>query len=86
MAIVLPISENHAASFRECLDTVAREKRDLAQVEAPPLELVQQFVHESVVNGAAQFVAVDEAGRVVGWADIVPARRGPGPATGGTAR
>lgn len=73
MATILPISEDHAASFRECLDTVAREKRYLAQIEAPPLERVQQFVHDSVANDAAQFVAMDAAGRVVGWADIFPA-------------
>jgi len=70
---ILPISEDHAASFRECLDTVAREKRYLAQVEAPPLEWVQKFVHDGVANDAAQFVAVDATGRVVGWADIFPA-------------
>ncbi|HET7862978.1 MAG TPA: GNAT family N-acetyltransferase [Burkholderiaceae bacterium] len=69
---VLPIAEHHAASFRQCLDTVAREKRYLAQLAAPPLERVQQFVHDSVVNDAAQFVAVDAAGHVVGWADVLP--------------
>jgi len=73
MVSILPISENHAAGFQACLDIVAREKRYLAQVEAPPLERVQQLVHDSVANDVAQFVAVDDAGRVVGWADIFPA-------------
>lgn len=73
MVTILPIPENHAAGFRACLDTVAREKRYLAQVEAPPLERVRQFVHDSVANDVAQFVAVDDAGQVVGWADIFPA-------------
>ena len=73
MVTILPISEDHADGFRECLDTVAREQRYLAQIEAPPLERVRQFVHDNVANDATQFVAVDVAGRVVGWADIFPA-------------
>jgi RimJ/RimL family protein N-acetyltransferase len=69
---IVPIAENHAASFRECLDTVAREKRYLAQIQAPPVESVQGFVHESVANDSVQFVAL-LGQRVVGWADIFPA-------------
>jgi RimJ/RimL family protein N-acetyltransferase len=69
---VLPIAEAHAASFRESLDTVARERRYLAMVEAPPLEHVESFVRGNVASDVAQFVALDDH-RVVGWADIVPA-------------
>jgi putative acetyltransferase len=68
---VVPITAALAAGFRACLDTVAREKRYLAQVEAPPLERVQQFVADGLEKDAVQFVAL--AGeRVVGWADIFP--------------
>jgi RimJ/RimL family protein N-acetyltransferase len=59
------------AAYRECLDSVAREKRYLAQVEALPLEQIEEFVRESVVSDAVQFVAV-EGHRIVGWADIFP--------------
>jgi len=69
---VVPITESHAASFRECLDAVAREKKYLAQIEAAPLERIEGFVRESVANDSVQFVAVAD-GRVVGWADIFPA-------------
>ena len=69
---IVPIAEAHAASFRECLDTVAREKRYLAQTEAPPLDGVTAFVRQSVASDAAQFVALD-GDRVVGWADIFAA-------------
>jgi putative acetyltransferase len=69
---VVPIALAHAASFRDCLDEVAREKRFLAQIEAPPLPQVQAFVSRGVADDMAQFVALDD-GRVVGWADIVPA-------------
>ena len=68
---VVPITIGLAAGFRDCLDAVAREKRFLAQVEAPPLERVQQFVVDGLEKDAVQFVALD-GGRVVGWADIFP--------------
>jgi RimJ/RimL family protein N-acetyltransferase len=52
--------------LRACLDSVARERRFLAMLEAPPLEEVAAFAaHPDVV----QLVAAD-AGRVVGWADV----------------
>lgn len=68
---VVPITAALAAGFRSCLDTVAREKRFLAQLEAPPLERVQQFVADGIEKDAVQFVALDGE-RVVGWADIFP--------------
>lgn len=69
---IIPIAEPHAAGFHACLDAVAREKKYLAQIEAPPLERIQAFVRESVANSAAQFVALDGT-TVVGWCDIFPA-------------
>jgi ribosomal protein S18 acetylase RimI-like enzyme len=68
---VVPMTAALAASFRACLDTVAREKRFLAQIEAPPLERVQQFVADGIDKDAVQFVALD-GDRVVGWADVFP--------------
>jgi RimJ/RimL family protein N-acetyltransferase len=67
---VVPIAIEHAAGFHACLDAVAREKRWLAQTQAPPLEKVEGFVRDSVADDAIQFVALDDAGRVIGWADI----------------
>lgn len=69
--IVRPIELRDAPGYRECLDSVAREKRYLAQVEALPLERIEEFVRESVEADASQFVAA-EGDRVVGWADIFP--------------
>lgn len=68
---IAPISEVHAAGFHACLDAVAREKRYLAQYEAPPLERVRSFVRESVAADVSQFVALDGA-TVVGWCDVFP--------------
>jgi len=70
--IIQPIVLHHAESFHACLDTVARERKFLAQMEAPPLERVLGFVRDSVQNDAVQFVAWDGE-QVVGWADIFPA-------------
>ena len=69
---IVPIALQHADSYRACLDTVAREKRYLAQVEALPIERIRAFVQESVAADAVQFVALDGE-RVVGWADIFAA-------------
>ncbi len=72
MVEVVPIALEHAAGFHACLDSVAREKRFLAQTQALPLERIEGFVRESVASDAVQFVARDGA-TVVGWADIFPA-------------
>jgi RimJ/RimL family protein N-acetyltransferase len=65
-----PSEERDLASFHACLDAVARERRWLGMVEAPPLEAVRQF-WESGRHGTVQFVALENA-RVVGWCDIRP--------------
>ena len=69
---VVPISLSHVPAFRAALDTVAREKRFLAMVEAPPLEQMESFVGGNISKNIAQFVALD-GDRIVGWADIIPA-------------
>jgi ribosomal protein S18 acetylase RimI-like enzyme len=72
MLPIVPVQAALAASYRECLDIVARERRYLAQTEALPLDRIAGFVCDSVANDAIQFFAVDGE-RVVGWADIFPA-------------
>ena len=67
--VIAPIALAHAAGFQRCLDTVARERRYLAQTQALPLEKIEQFVRDSVVNDKVQFVALDGTD-VIGWADI----------------
>jgi ribosomal protein S18 acetylase RimI-like enzyme len=72
MPIILPVQERYAASYRDCLDIVAREKKYLAQIEALPLERIQGFVKSSVAEDAIQFFAIEDD-TVIGWADIFPA-------------
>ena len=68
-ALIRQIQLQDAEGFRACLDAVARERRYLAQVEAPPIERVREFVAQSVEQDAAQYVAVVE-GKIVGWCDV----------------
>jgi RimJ/RimL family protein N-acetyltransferase len=62
--------------FQQCLDSVAREREYLAQVEGPPLGVVEEFVHAAMDRGDIRIVATDSV-EVVGWCDIT-AHRWPG--------
>jgi RimJ/RimL family protein N-acetyltransferase len=67
---VVPIAEEHIESFYAVLDTVARERRYLAFLEAPPFDGAARFVRGNIAAGNPQFIAtVDD--RLVGWCDIV---------------
>lgn len=68
---VVPIERRHIPGFREVLDGVARERRYLAFLEAPPATRVRRFVLEGLRAGIAQYVAVDGE-QVVGWCDVMP--------------
>lgn len=52
------------------LDSVAREERYLAMLQAPSLEEVRKFVSESRAKQRPQFVAVCDE-RPVGWCDVI---------------
>ena len=68
---IVPIAQDHIESFHRSLDFVARERRYLAFLEAPPLESVRAFVLDNIKQGYPELVAVS-AGQVVGWCDVVP--------------
>lgn len=73
---IVESSADLADGFHACLDAVARERRWLLMVEAPPLEDVRTFVSKLIERGDVQTLAVDD-GDVVGWCDI-QRRRAPG--------
>ena len=60
------MAEEHIAGFRAALDEVARERRFLIFLEAPPLEEVARFVRHNIKKGHAAFAALD-ADEVIGW-------------------
>jgi GNAT superfamily N-acetyltransferase len=68
---IVPITQDHIESFHKALDFVARERRYLAFLEAPPPEQTRAFVLNNIRQGYPQLVAVSD-GQVVGWCDIVP--------------
>jgi ribosomal protein S18 acetylase RimI-like enzyme len=68
---IVPITQDHIESFHLALDFVARERRYLAFLEAPPFESTRAFVLNNIEQGYPQLVAVS-AGQVVGWCDVVP--------------
>ena len=71
---IVPIAEEHIDGFRAVLDAVARERRYLSFLEAPPPDEVANFVRGNIRKGVPQCVAlVDD--RVVGWCDITPIDR-----------
>ena len=71
---IVPIAQDHIESFHRALDFVARERRYLSFLEAPPLESVRAFVLDNISQGYPELVAVS-AGQVVGWCDVMPKPR-----------
>ena len=74
MVTIVPLGDDHIAGFRDAVDLVAREKRYLAMLEAPPLEDCRAYVLDMRRRGFPQYAALCE-GRVVGWCDISPVER-----------
>jgi len=71
---IVPIAEEHIAGFHAVVDSVARERRYLAMLQAFPLESTAEFVRACVRAKSPHFVALVD-GRVVGWCDIQPMPR-----------
>ena len=67
---IRPITADDIEGFRHAVDVVARERKYLAFLEAPPLASAREFVLENIAKGNPQFVAIAEGG-VVGWCDVV---------------
>jgi RimJ/RimL family protein N-acetyltransferase len=67
---IRPITVDDIEGFHRAVDTVARERRYLAFLEAPPLASAREFVLENIAKGNPQFVAIADGG-VAGWCDIV---------------
>ena len=69
-----PITDELIPDFRVAVDSVAREERYLAFVEAPPLEDCQAYVHDMRGRGFPQVAAIVDD-RLVAWCDIAPVPR-----------
>jgi ribosomal protein S18 acetylase RimI-like enzyme len=71
---IVPITQEHIESFHRTLNIVARERRYLAFLEAPPLESVRAFILSNIEQGYPQLVALS-GGEVIGWCDVTPKPR-----------
>jgi RimJ/RimL family protein N-acetyltransferase len=68
---VVPLEAHHIAGFHDVLDGVARERRWLAFLEAPPPARMRRFVLDNLRLGAVHYVALED-GQVIGWCDVTP--------------
>lgn len=71
---IVPIRAEHVEGYHAALDAVARERRYLAFLEAPSLDATRAFVSLVLTGQLIQHVAID-AGRVVGWCDVIVSDR-----------
>lgn len=71
---IIPITEHYIEGFRSAVDSVAREKKYLAFLEAPSLEISRAFVLENIRDNWPHFVALDRD-KVIGWCDITSLHR-----------
>ncbi|MCW8471424.1 GNAT family N-acetyltransferase [Fluoribacter gormanii] len=71
---IIPIQEKHIEAFWSAVDSVARERKFLAFLEGPPIELTKDFVLEHIENNWPQVVAMC-GDQLVGWCDISPLDR-----------
>ncbi|MGH6858770.1 MAG: GNAT family N-acetyltransferase [Phyllobacterium sp.] len=67
--LIRPFESKDLEGFHSALDTVARERRYLTLLQAPPIEECRLFVEALLENNSPQFVALSHD-KVVGWCDI----------------
>jgi ribosomal protein S18 acetylase RimI-like enzyme len=68
---IKPIDRQHLVGFHAALDSVAKERRYLAMLEAPAFARTRRLVLNSLQDGAVHLVAVNDD-KVVGWCDLRP--------------
>jgi len=68
------MTEADIPGYHACLDTVARERRYLSMLAAPPLEASKAWALPHLKANHPLFVAIHED-KVVGWCDITPNER-----------
>jgi len=66
---IVQITESHIIGYRDAVDSVAREQKYLAFLEAPPLAMSRAFVLNNIKEDHPHVVALVD-GMVVGWCDI----------------
>lgn len=63
------ITEQHIDGFAEAFDSIARELRYLAFIQAPPKAVTEAFIRHKIAESWPHFVALDGE-KVIGWCDV----------------
>jgi ribosomal protein S18 acetylase RimI-like enzyme len=71
---ITEVRKEHIDGCNAALDVVARERKYLGFLEAPPIEASRVFIGMSIAQRHPHFVAL-EGNRVVGWCDVTPRER-----------
>ena len=71
---IIPIAEKHIEEFRTAVGSVARERKYLSFLDAPPIETTRTFVLENIRDNWPQYVAISKD-KVIGWCDITSLHR-----------
>ena len=68
---ILALAPAHFDALYAVLDEVARERRYLALLQAPPRESTYAFFRDNLAQGHPHRVALLD-GELVGWCDVLP--------------
>lgn len=66
---IIPITEDHIQGFWSAVDSVARERKYLAFLKGPPINMTKDFVSQNIKGNWPHFVAISD-GNIIGWCDI----------------
>ena len=66
---IIPITEDHIKEYNNAVDKVARERKYLAFLIGPTMDMSRAFVRENIDGNWPHVVAIID-GKVVGWCDI----------------
>lgn len=71
------IRDEEIESFYEAFSIVVRERKYLAFLEPPPIEMTRRFCRNNIGKGYPQLVALTSGpdAKVVGWCDVTPTGR-----------
>ena len=67
---IIPSEECYAEGLNRALDLVARERRYIGFLEAPPLDGTLSHLRNILAGDGVQMLAVTQTEDVVGWCDI----------------
>jgi len=68
---IVSTAERYVESINRALDIVARERRYIGFLEAPPVESTASYVRHILSGEGVQRLAVTDEDEVVGWCEIV---------------